>query len=248
MRTAVWILALGMLTTFTGPLWADPREAAQIVATAIKASGGEVALRKAQVCVRSEEGARFRAGARELSFTNEITRTLPDKIRAHIEVTLGERKIQTIAIVNRDRGWLRSEGATKDMARPYHDEMREEAVVQWQTTLLPLLTERFKIDTIPGITVEGEETNGIRVEGTGYVESKMYFYKKSGLLASIQRRATEAGMPGDKQYIYTGYKVFDGGRFPSHETHLFDGKKVTELTIKSYKYLDRSDDTVFDRP
>jgi hypothetical protein len=76
----------------------------------------------------------------------------------------------------------------------------------------------------------------------------MYFYKRSGLLAAVERKALEGGDPGDKRYVYSGYKTFDGVKLPGKETHVFNGKKVTELTIKSYKFLDRPDESAFERP
>jgi hypothetical protein len=246
MRTIRWSLPALALAVLTGTTWADQKEALLIITNAIKAHGGEAGLRKALVCIRSEEGVRYRAGARDLDFTSEVTRALPEKLRVRFDVT--DKKLQTVAVINGDKGWMRSAGATQEMARPYYLEMREEAIVFWQTTLLPLLREPFMVDTVPGITVEGEETVGIKIEGRGYVDTKMYFYKRSGLLASVQRRATENGEPGDKQYVYSRYKNFDGVRLAGKETHYFNGKKITELTVREYKFMERADETAFERP
>jgi hypothetical protein len=246
MPTIRWALPLVVLAGLAGSVCADQKEALMIVNTAIQAHGGEAALRKAQMCIRVEEGTRYGTPAGDLAFTNELTRALPDKIRLQIDVS--KKKIQTIAVLNGDKGWLRSGGSTKPMAMLYYREAREDAVVQWQTTLLPLIRGPFTIDSIPGVKVEGEETVGFKVEGTGYVETRMYFYKRSGLLAAIHRRASEDGVPGDKEFIYSSYKNFDGVRLPGKETHIFNGKKVTELTVRSYKFLERADDSAFEKP
>jgi hypothetical protein len=246
MRTIGWPLAVAFLALGVGPAGASDKEAQAIVERAIKAHGGEAVLRKARFCVRSESGSRAQPGGKDVAFTSESIRLLPDRVRLQIDVA--DKKLQTIVVLNGEKGWIRSGGMATDMARPLVQEMREEAIVWWQATLLPLIKGPFLVTTIPGVSVDGEETAGIKVEGAGYVDTKMYFFKRSGLLARIERRASDNGFPGDKVFLFSNYKTFDGARLPGKEVQMFNGKKVVELTIRNYRFLEKLEEGTFDRP
>jgi hypothetical protein len=158
------LVALAGLT-LAGPVRADQKEAILLIDRAIRAHGGEAALRKTLVCIRTEEGVKQQAGGGEVRFTNEFIRQLPDRVRLQFETS--DKKLQMIAVLNGDKGWIRSGGTTKEMGMTLRMEMHEEAVVAWQATLLPLLRGLFMLDTVPGINIDGEETAGIKVRAAG---------------------------------------------------------------------------------
>jgi hypothetical protein len=246
MRRIGWPLTVAMLAFVVGPAGASEKEARDIVERAIKAHGGEAGLEKARFCVRSESGVRSQPGGKDIAFASESIRLLPDRVRLQIDVA--DKKLQTIVVLNGDKGWIRSGGMATEMARPLVQEMREEAIVWWQSTLLPLTKGPFTLSTIPGMTIDGEEAVGIKVTGAGYVETRMYFFKRSGLLARIERRASDGGAAGEKVFLFSNYKSFDGVRLPGKEVQLFNARKIVELTINKYRFLDKLEPGTFDRP
>jgi len=239
----VLVLALAAGAVWAGPVRASDREALAVLDRAIKAHGGEAALRKAQVCVRTDSGKLLRP--EEVRLTSEVTRSLPDKVRLEVEL---DKRYKVVIVLNGDKGWERRGGPATEMSRQRTEEMREEAYVWWLTTLVPLRKPAFDVTTAPEAKVDGEPAVAIRVRSRGHPESTLYFNKRTGLLVKIERRATEAGVPVDKQYLFSGHKTFDGVKLHTREVLLLNDKRWTDVTIRDYKFLKKIDDDKFGRP
>src|SRR4051794_31152493 len=108
MRTTTWPWTLLVLALLASPALGSDKEAIELVQRAIKAHGGEPALRKALFSIRSETGTRYRIGSPDLKFTSETIRDLPDRVRLQIDIP--DKKLQTIAVVSGEKGWIRAGG------------------------------------------------------------------------------------------------------------------------------------------
>jgi hypothetical protein len=228
-----------------GPAQAGEKEAKALVERAIKAHGGEAALKRAAVCQRVDTGTRASA-ARDIQFTSKVTCSLPERVRLEIEA---DKRLLTVIVLDGDRGWQRTSGPAAPMSRTFHKEVREEAYVWWVATLVPLLRSRgFTLDTVAQIKVDGEPAAGVLVKRKGHADTRLYFLKRTGLLVRVERRATEAGVPVDKAYVYAGHRSFDGVMLHTKETILVNGKKHTQLTISDYRFPSKPDARLFGRP
>ena len=250
MRTALRLaLALGVLCGAAGPLRADDRDQAlSLIDRAIKAHGGADGLTRAQVSTRSSAGTQVQpgGGGAEVTFTSEVTQSLPDRIRIAMEV---EKRVKVLIVIDGDKGWVQSAGGGSiPLDKERVKEMRGEAYVGWLTTLVPLKKDGLTLGLAPEIKVDGKPALGVKVSGRGEPEAKLYFDQGSGLLVKVERRATEAGVPVTKAYYYSDFKDFDGVKLAAKEVMTVNGKKWYEVKVLTYKFLKKAEDSTFARP
>jgi hypothetical protein len=238
------VLAVLLLLPAAAP--AGEKEARALIERAVRAQGGADALRKAQQCQRTDTGTQAVLGA-DATFVSEVTRSLPGKVRLNITL---KKKLRTTVVVNGDKGWQTEGGPAAEMFPQRLKELRDEAYVWWLSTLLPLLAEKggFTLSTLPDTTVHGEPAAGVKVTAKGRPETKLYFLKRNGLLAKVERRASEAGLPVDKEYLYSTYKEFNGVKLPTHEVVLVNGRKWTDITISDYRFPAKLPASTFAKP
>jgi hypothetical protein len=236
------VLAAGAVGAGAGRVWASDKEALAVVEKAIKAHGGEDALRKALACSRTDSG---KFVAKDLPFTSEVTRSLPGKVRMDVEL---DKRFKVVIVLNGDKGWEMRGGPSVEMGRQRLNELREEAYVLWLTTLVPLRKAPFDVTPLPEAKVNGQPALGVKVRARGHPDSNLYFSKRTGLLVKVERRATDAGVPVDKEYLYSGHKDFGGARLPTREVVLVNGKRDTDVTVRDYKFLKKVEEGTFGRP
>src|SRR5262249_7453098 len=126
MKTSrIIVVALVAGAVLAGRARGGEKEARALLERAIKAHGGEAALKKARVCKRVDTGTQA-SGARDIPFVSKVTRSLPGRVRLEIEV---DKKIQTVIVLDGDKGWQRGSGPSAPMTRVRQKEVREEAYV-----------------------------------------------------------------------------------------------------------------------
>ncbi len=237
-------LTLGLLLLAASPVAASDKEALAVVERAIKAHGGEAALVKALMCKRTDTGTQALLG-RDMPFVSQVTRSLPDKVRLQIEL---DKRVKTTIVLNGDRGWQTEGGPAVELLTQRLKELREESYLWWLTTLVPLTKPGFTLSIVSDIKVDGEAAAGIKVVRKGHADTRMYFLKRNGLLAKIERTTTEAGLSVDKEYLYSTFKDFDGVKLPTREVVKVNGRKWTAFTISDYSFPTKFDKSTFSRP
>jgi hypothetical protein len=244
MRASVaWALAATVLFAAAGPAQAEEAPAA-ILDRAIKAHGGEAALTKALVCSRSETGAQGRPG-KELTFTREVVRSLPGRVRWTTEV---RKRLKIIVVLNGDKGWERVGGPPVELNKQRLEELREVAYVDWVATLVPLKKAGFTLSALPEAKVDGQPVVGLKAARPGHADCNVFFFKSTGLLAKISRRVSRAGAPADEEHFFSDYKDFGGAKLPTKERTTINGQRFRELTVTGYKFLATVPAGQFDRP
>jgi hypothetical protein len=236
----IWIIGILALA---GPAHAGDKAAREILDRAIKAHGGEKAMTRAAQLRRRDTGSLVTFNG-TIKFSSEVVRSLPDRLRLSVDTG----KIKVISVLNGNKGWSTDGGPAVELLPARVQELREEAYVQWAATLVPLTKTGFTLTTLPKTRVGGDSALGIKVVRKGYPELRLYFLERSGLLARIEREAREAGLKVDKEYLYSGYKVFDGVKLPTSHTELINGKKFTEFTSSDVSFPARIDEKTFAKP
>jgi hypothetical protein len=244
MRVAAKGFATAFVLFLTGQVQASDKESLALLDRAIKAHGGEAKMAKTSICRRTETGVIFRTDG-DLKFTADLLRNLPGQIRLKLSVG---KTAQFLNVINGDKGWVQAGGPTEELIKGRLQEFREEAYVWWLTTLVPLKKSAFTLTKLPEIKIDGEPAVGFKVTHKGYLDSNVYFLKRSNLLVQVSRRAPEAGIQVNKVYSYSGFKEFDGAKLPTKELLSLNGKKWQEITVKDYKFLAKIDPKSFARP
>ena len=150
-------------------------------------------------------------------------------------------------MINGEQGWGQAAGAVSELGKEVRDEIREEMYVWYLTTLVPLKKEGVELSLLPETKVDGKPVVGVRVAGMGKPSVRLYFDKDSGLLLKIARTARAAGLLVEKEYLYAGYKSFDGARLCTQYVEKVNGRKNNELKTATYE-LRKPDDSLFARP
>jgi hypothetical protein len=223
---------------------ASAEEPRALIDRAIRAHGGESALRKATLLVRSGTGVLSYFG-KELPFADELIVDLPDRLR--LGVTL-EGQPKQLWVINGTMGWQSIAGATSNLPRGRLDELREEAFVQWAATLLPLRREQFTLTASREAKVQDRPVAVVKATAKGHGDLLLSFDKETGLLVQLARRAREGGVEVDKEYLYAAHRDFDGVKLPTSIIETLNGKKFSELSSVKYQFLRSRDDTLFGKP
>jgi hypothetical protein len=245
-KIAGWMLVWGVVLAVAPNVFAgDQEDALAIVEQAIKAHGGADGLNKAQTVVRTGSGTMMGLD-KAVPFTDEITWSLPDKVRMAVEL---DKKDRVLIVVNGDKGWQSAGGASAELGADRVREFRDENYVQWLATLTPLKKDEFKLEPVPEIKVNGEPAVGIKATSKAAPNGiKLYFDKKTNLLVKIERRARLAGVAVDKEYVFSEHKEFDGVKLATKQVELLNGHKASELTSATYKFPKKIDDATFAKP
>jgi hypothetical protein len=240
-----WLAAGVLILAGMAPalVQADDRAAAlAILERAIKAHGGAEALARTQISVRNGRGTAWLPS--EMPFQSEMTANLPSQVR----VTFEANRARFLTVINGNQGWQSIGGAVAELSGPRLTELQEENYVWWLATLTPLLKEGFELTVLPDARVSGRPAAGIQASSRGRPTVGLYFDKESGLLVRISRRAREPGGEVDKEYLLSDHKDFDGVKMPTREVVSTNGRKVTDVTYTSYKFLRKADEGAFARP
>ena len=222
----------------------DRDDALAIVEQAVKAHGGADALAKARTAVRDGEGVMYQAG-KEVPFTDEMTWDLPDRWRDSVEI---RKSVRFTIVVDGDKAWQAVAGPPSNVGAERLKELREEIYILWLETLTPLQKDGFELAPLPEIKVNSQPAVGVKATSKGHADAKLYFDTHTHLLVKVERTSEEAGLKLDKEYLLSDHKDFDGVRLPTHVVEILDGKKASELTSASYKFLAKLDESVFAKP
>ncbi len=235
------LLVIGLLCCFTTVLAEEP---SVIVERAIRAHGGETALRRVAQAVRTGSGTLAVSGT-DLPFTDEVIFDLPYRLR--LSVTLDKQPKQTWTF-DGEKAWQSSEGVTVDLPQPRADEMREEAYVQWLATVAPLKRRELTLTAVPDAAVLDRPVSVLKVVAKGRSDVLLSFDKESGLLVKTARRTREGGQAVTKESYFSAHKEFSGARLPTIIREQLNGKKFSELTSAKYELLRSRDDSLFKKP
>jgi len=240
---------LFVLFLATSPVLADDRDKAlAVIDRAVQAHGGESALTKAQLMTRSATGE-MTLFDKAVPFKDEMAAQLPDRLRSFVDVGEGEQKVLVLLVINGDKGWQSAGGAVMELTKERLGELREEAYIMWLSTLAPLKKDTsFNLMSAPDVKINGQPAAGVKVSQKGHTDATLYFDKETGLLVKIARRAQEAGLMVDKEYLFSGHKEFEGAKLPTKQVEMINGKKFTEVTSFTYKILRRVDESMFTKP
>jgi hypothetical protein len=223
------------------------QDAEKVVDRAIRAHGGETALARGRTMCWVLSGRGKNPGGSYTSVKSWLTSDLPDRFR--FEVEMGEEKNRLLVVVNQTKGWRSGSGVTVEMKEEDLNETREEGYARYLTTLVPLRREKgMQLISLPESKYQGKAVLGVKVTLKGHDDVEMYFDKESGMFVRMKRETAFGGLTAEKDYLFSGYKEYDGGKWPTRLVELTNGVKMMEGTVESYRFPEKADQTQFVKP
>ena len=221
-----------------------------ILTKAIKAHGGEKAMSKYKATRSKAKGKLVIPDVGEAEFTQEVSMMLPDKFKESMELDFGGNKVQIVTIANGDKLSIEAAGKEVPLTDGIKGAMKEAQQVMKASGLLPLLRDKgFELSNLGEIKVEGKPAVGIRVSSKGKKDLSLYFDKKTGLLAKVERRAIEptSGKEYTEERIVLEYNKPNKLGIPTPKKVLVkqDGKKFMEAEVTEFTHLEKIEDGEF---
>jgi hypothetical protein len=217
----------------------------ELLEKAVKAHGGADALTKAQTAIRTASGT-LSPSDTATPFSDQLTVALPDRWR--YEGLVGQTRL--LIVVNKDKGWQAVGGMAAELNDKRLAELREEIYLSYLTTLLPLQKEdRFTLEIGAQEDVNGKKATGLKVSCKGHPDVNLYFDTESNLLVKVYvPKALRGGLSVKMEYVYLDHKEFSGVKLPTRQMEYMNGKKFSEIKEASYKFPDKVEDKLFQKP
>ena len=221
-----------------------------VIEKAIKAAGGEDALKKYPAAHWKGKGKFFGFGE-GIEYTGEWHRQFPNQTKTEITAEFGGMKIQNIRIVNGDKGWATNMGAIAELDKDQMMEAMEALHYDRVVSLTPLKGKEYQLAALGDSMVDKTAVTGIKVSLKGRRDVSLYFDKASGLLvkATIKVKDQNTGFQEVEQEMhYSGHQEIQGMKIPRKTTVKREGKTYIEGEITEYKRLEKLDEKVFAKP
>jgi hypothetical protein len=223
-------------------------KAVAVIDAAIKAHGGAEALAKAAVMERSVKGTRVLPGVKDLPFSAEVAVELPDHYRNVVTAELAEQtNVQTV-VINGDKGWQASGGATLALSSADVDGFRDELYVLGAVTLVPLKNKEVIVALRPDEEVRDKPAAVVAAYSKGHPDLKLYFDKESKLLVKVSFRTKLQGISAPIDLVILEHGEYDGAKLPSHQQEFISGTKQADYTTVSLRMPAQINASKFERP
>ena len=246
MRTTGRLFLAVAVAAFAGAA-ARGQEARETIDRAVRAVGGSSKLDKLKVMTYTARGT-IASPAGDVAATREVMAQWPDLYRSTFGLILGDVKQQVTIALQGDRGWRAVGAQADDLGLEETQVVRIDVYVAWLTTLRPLTDGSATLAAIPGATVNGRATVGVKATNRGRPDVSLYFDKETGLLVKAAFSTREAGVQIQKESVFADHKDFGGVKLPTRQTDFQNGKKAAEWTVTGYQFPDKIDRAKFAKP
>jgi hypothetical protein len=248
MRTSVMasLLVGGLLLAASSARAGD--DAFAVLEKAIKAHGGAANLDKQHALRTKSKGTLEGLGG--LAFTEEATIQQPDQLKSVVKIEVNGMNIDINTVFNKDKGWIKVKDQLMDMDEKLVNEMKETLFSMSMGRLTNLKDKKYEVSLVGDDKVEGKEVTCILVASKGHRDIRLFFDKKTGLLAKMAHQALDAqsGQEVSEERIIHEYMEIDGKQVPKKVTVNRDGKKFVEAEVLEVTSVDKVDDSEFAKP
>ena len=245
-------LCTGVVVLLVGATAPADDKAKAIVEKAVKAVGSE--KDGPNVHQTWSDKGKFTAMGMTLDYTGKWWFSGPDKYRFEIKLNFGGSEIEFTSIVNGDKSWESAMGETREVTGEKLEYVKNQVYSYRVFSLNPLLTDKeFTLKAIPGEKVDGAETDGVEVTRKDHPALKLYFDRKTGLLAKAAgtvKNEFDGWNDATEESYFSGWKPLDGGKRQvfSKLKVVRNGATLIETEESDQKMHDKLDPKLFEEP
>ncbi|QEH33783.1 hypothetical protein OJF2_23120 [Aquisphaera giovannonii] len=225
----------------------DDAQVNQVLDKAIKALGGEEKLSKAHaICVKGK--GKLIIDGNENDIKSEATVQGLDHYATKFEGDFGGNHIEGRSVLSEKKGWRKFGDNVMEMDDDaVKNEKRTIYLMLTPTTILPLKSKDFKVESAADETVDGKPAATLKVTGPDGKDFKISFDKESGL--PVRTVAKVLGFQGDEytqETLYKEYKDFDGIKKATKMTVKRDGEDFVLQEVTEFKAIEKAPEGTFD--
>lgn len=220
-----------------------------ILDKAIKAHGGADKIDKERASQSRSKGT-LEANGMTLDITQESV-TFKGKFKETVSFSIGGTDVTVIAGFNGKDGFVKANG----MDVPLTDEITKELneASHLMKILKPTTLKDKKLVELKSLGVVKFDTKklfGVKVTSKDRRDCEVYFDTETGLLTRVHRTVfdMEKSKEVPEERIINEYQDVDGMKLPKKILINRDGKKHTELEVQEAKFLDKVEDSTFEKP
>ena len=220
-----------------------------ILEKAIKAHGGADKLDKERASQSRAKGT-LDVNGMTLEITQESI-TFKGKFKETVSFSVGGTDVTVIAGFDGKDGFVKANG----MDVPLTDEIKKELneASHLMTILKPTVLKDKKLvelKSLGEIKFDTKKLFGVKVTSKDRRDCEVYFDTQTGLITRIHRTVFDMSQNKEvpEERIITEYSDVDGIKVAKKILINRDGKKHTELEVQEAKFLDKVEDSTFEKP
>src|SRR5262245_53457142 len=231
------------------PTPAEREKALERLTGAIAAHGGAPQLAKFKNLICRAEGVLEMYGL-DGQAEQELQLRFPDRFRFALTLATDAGKDVIVGAVRPSGAWLAAKGEQNEVRVPEQiDDLRNELYLLWVRTLLPLKNEDYVLRPLPVEILNKKPAEGIRVDRTGRPSIGLYFDSESHLLVRmVVPRWREAGSVQRRELDFHDHSQVDGLMLPTIQIDKRDGRQKAYWKQMTYRFPEKIDDSVFEKP
>ena len=238
-------LTIGLLSVVAQQLTAEEgdEKAKAVFRKAIKAHGGEKALKKFSAATWSDTGTYYGMG-QGFPYNGEYKIQFPGSFRMEIKGAF------TICL-HKGAAWMNAGGQVTDLKGDALDSQKTQMYVATVSSLAPILSKEFKVAVVGDVEVNGKPAVEIAVTKKGKPDVNLSFDKETGLLAKASYNIKSS----EKQFkevtevtTYKDYKSVDGVMVQMTISMTRDGEKYLESKTTEFSFNESLDASTFKKP
>lgn len=196
----------------------DPDRAKELVAKAIKASGGEAKLASLKAGACKAKGTIQQNGVQLTAKLDVVWQGL-DQYRITVALDFNGQTSNALMVINGDKGWAKNLDQDKvdEASKDDLPEIKATLYALRMPLLLPaLLDKAVKLSPLAEIEIDGRAALGVTVAHKGRKDVNLFFDKETGLPAKSELRIADRK---DKKktiaFLYRDYKENNGLKHPT---------------------------------
>jgi hypothetical protein len=237
-----------LLLTLAPAAWAqDP--ARNILERAVVAHGGVERLSAVRADKVKLKGTLF-LGKASAAFTDEIAVQAPGQFKSVVRLGEGQAAHTVVHLLDGEKATILVDGRAQPVTGAALAQMRQTLQLDQAMKLVPLLRDpAFHVSGLGEYRYNGRVVVGVRVEGRGQRDLRLYFDKETALLVKSEHLLDNPGGPDVRQEAYyADYRDVGGYRRPGKVTAYRDGKLISEAVLVEAQRFSRLDPAEFSKP
>ncbi len=248
-KTLMLLLGVCVVLGLVGGVRADDQaDAKALIDKAIKAMGGEGKVARLKNTIVKGK-ASFQEGGQQIAITYEGSLQGMDQCRMEMEMVINGMNMKFVTVINGDKGWFKGMNMVQDAPKEVLTVIKESMYAMRMPHTLPALQDKaFKLSPLGEIKIGDRPAVGLLIVHKDHKDVNFYFDKENGFPVKSEIRLTDPqGKEITLEYVYGGYKDFDGLKHCTKVTIKGDGKEFT-MEVSEVKPQDKLDDSLFTKP